>query len=444
MALDNLLDPVSDSAPCGPDLEQSDDQEFLDYYFEAESRLPERYFIPGSAEDGREDRLFDPRSVDLGAERAAIAALLARSRDLRLLSLLARFQILAGKLGDFASSLEDMAALLGQWPDELHPTVNRGAADRRGAIEALNSQPSVVMALVHLPLLPGSHLTLRAHMVASGKASPRLSEAELPGSDVLAPLRADSSQRVLTATNDQLSRAADALFRMHRLAQSHPEARFTPELGAVRTAIAEMQALIAAARPELRPWAETAMPELSATPDPQQLTAPAPASAPQPPPPAAAPQIPDRATAAAALDAVQLWLACNEPSSPVVLLVEQARLLVGASLVEAIEVLMPDRAGAAVLNIGHGSGFSLQMDRLKTLSRSGLEGAVDGRKPPTALPAITCRDEVAGYLAGVETYFSAREPASPIPLLLLKARDMLGKKFDAIMAELLVSTAKID
>lgn len=443
MALDNLLDPVSESAPCGPDLERRDDPEFLDYYFEAESRLPERYFTPGSAEDGREDRLFDPRSVDLAAERAAIAPLLARSRDLRLLSLLARFQILAGKLGDFASSLEDMAALMGQWPDELHPRVDRGAADRRSAIETLNSQPSVVMALVHLPLLPGSELTLRTHMVASGKSSPRLSETDLPDSDVLAPLRADSSQRLLAATNEQLSRAADALFRIQRLAQSHPEARFTPELGAVRTAIAEMQALIATARPELRPWSESAMPELPATPDPRQLTAPAPVAA-QPPPHAAAPQIPDRATAAAALDAVQLWLACNEPSSPAVLLVEQARLLVGASLVEAIEVLMPDRAGAAVLDIGHGSGFSLGMDRLKTLSRSGLEGAADGRKAPAALPAITCRDGVAASLAGVEAYFSMREPASPIPLLLFKARDMLGKKFDAIMAELLVSAARTD
>lgn len=65
MSAFNLLEPVSPESPCGPDLERRDDPEFIDYYFEAESRLPERYFTPGLAEDGREDRLFDPRSVDL-------------------------------------------------------------------------------------------------------------------------------------------------------------------------------------------------------------------------------------------------------------------------------------------------------------------------------------------------------------------------------------------
>ena len=35
-------------------LRRRDDPEFIDYYFEAESRLPERYFTPGLAEDGRE------------------------------------------------------------------------------------------------------------------------------------------------------------------------------------------------------------------------------------------------------------------------------------------------------------------------------------------------------------------------------------------------------
>lgn len=442
MAL-NLLEPVSESDPCGPDLERADDEAFLDYYFEAESRLPERYFIPGSTGDGREDRLFDPRSVDLGAETVAIRGLLSRSRDLRLMSIMARYQILAGKLSDFTSSLEDMAALMGQWPDDLHPRVDSGAADRRAAIEALNSQPASVMPLLHLPLLPGSDVTLRRHMVASGKAAPRMSEQELPGTNVLAALRPDAVQRPLAAVNDQLSRAADALFRIQRLAQSHPEARFTPELGAVRTAIADMQAMIAAARPELRPWSEAATPELPAEPAPEALTdtPQAPAS---PVPGGSGPAITDRATAAAALEAVQAWMARHEPSSPALLLVEQSRLLVGASLVEAMEVLMPDRAGSAILNIGHGSGFSLPMERLKTLSQSGLKDGDIGESSPIQLPPIRARADINGFLTGVEGYFTVHEPASPIPLLLLKARDMLGKRFDAIMAELLVPPGQID
>lgn len=169
MLSDDLLKPVSEQDPCGPDLERNDDPEFLDYYFDAELRLPERYFTPGQSADGHEDRLFDPRSVDLPVERTAILTLLKRSRDLRLLSLLARFQALAGRLGDFVDTIEMMAAMMRQWPDELHPRVDRGTGDRRAAIEALNTQAVVIMALQHLPLLPNTEATLRRQMVAAGK-----------------------------------------------------------------------------------------------------------------------------------------------------------------------------------------------------------------------------------------------------------------------------------
>ncbi len=62
MSDSNLRDPVSPESPGGPDLERHDDPDFLDYYFQAESRPPERYFPPGLNPDGRNDRLFDPRS----------------------------------------------------------------------------------------------------------------------------------------------------------------------------------------------------------------------------------------------------------------------------------------------------------------------------------------------------------------------------------------------
>ena len=83
MAWDWLKQPVTETEPCGPDLEKSDDPDFLDYYFEAESRLPERYFTPGVPNllGGSEDQLFDPRTVLLRGETEAITGLLQRSRD---------------------------------------------------------------------------------------------------------------------------------------------------------------------------------------------------------------------------------------------------------------------------------------------------------------------------------------------------------------------------
>lgn len=67
MKLEWLTDPVDLDPPCGPDLEKQDDAAFVDYYFEAEGRLPERYFTPGLAQDGSEDRFFDPKSIDFSS-----------------------------------------------------------------------------------------------------------------------------------------------------------------------------------------------------------------------------------------------------------------------------------------------------------------------------------------------------------------------------------------
>lgn len=433
MAALNLLEPISDDAPCGPDLERQDDDAFLDYYFEAESRLPERYFTPGLAPDGREDRQFDPKSIDIGAETAAINALLARSRDLRLLSLLARFQILSGRLEDFTSTVEDMAAMMAQWPDDLHPK----GADRRAAVDSLNSQATVVMPLLHLPLLPSSDMTLRRFMVSTGRALARASEGDLAGADLLSDLRSDANARAIGAVHDRLNRVADALHRMLRLAGAHRDTPFHPELGALRTAVADMQGMIAAARPELRPWSASAAPQ-PVLPDPAEPVADAP---PLPDAtPGAARHIPDRATAAAALDAACDWLTRSEPSSPAVMLVAQARLLVGKSLVEAIEILLPAEASGSMLRLGQGTPFTLPMERLKVLTQAGFEGQDFLPENALELPAITRRSELVASLLGVEGYFTANEPASPIPLLLVKAREMLDKRFDAIIAELLASS----
>lgn len=447
MATVNLLDPVSEDSPCGPDLEREDDPEFVEYYFDAEARLPERYFTPGAAEDGSDDRLFDPRSIDLAKEKAVIDRLLVRSRDLRLVGLLARFQILAGRLGDFADTVEDMAAMMGQWPEEVHPQVNHGAGERRAAIEALNSQPMVVMPLLHLSLVPNGEVTLRRHMVAGGKAEARRSEGDIAGSDLLGSLRSETNQRAVANVNDQLTRIADALHRIGGLAASHPVRTFSPDLGAVRAAIADMQAMIASARPDLRPWsasAATAVMDDAGTKHAAiaegvsagQVSTPPKTSA------GAIPTIPNRATAAAALEGAKAWLGRHEPSSPALVLVTQARLLVGAPLVEAIEVLMPAQAGNVVLRIGQGSSFSLPMARLKELTASGLDQNDQAAGQAVALPAISRRGDLIGHLLGVEGYFAAQEPASPIPLLLVKAREMLEKRFDAIVNELLVAVTQ--
>ena len=129
----------------------------------------------------------------------------------------------------------------------------------------------------------------------------------------------------------------------------------------------------------------------------------------------------------------------HEPSSPAVMLVAQARQLVGKPLVEALEILMPGKAGAAVLRLGQAQGFVLPIDRMRALTQTGLGDSGPDQPAAGEILPINHRGDVVATLLAVESHFSTAEPASPVPLLLSKARDMLNKRFDAIVAEMLAS-----
>lgn len=457
MAFDWLLDPVTADQPCGPDLEKTDDPDFLDYYFEAESRLPERYFTPGNPNvlGGTEDRVFDPRSVELKRETEAITGLLRRSRDLRLLSLLARFQILSGRASDFADTLEAMAALLQQRTDAVHPQIHGSASDRRGALDALSEQAMVIMPLVHLQVPPNSDVSLRQYMIATGAVQPRASEADsLPDSgNLLGSIRTQT--KAVTATHHALSRAAHALNRIAAICRGNGASAFTPDFAATLDTISDVQRMIAEALPELVLWSsqrdEAAVSDTEAL-----IPEPAADNATKPVEIAAAPiretavQIPDHASASAAIAAAEQYLATQEPSSLSLLLVVQARLLVGKSIIDAIELLIPQDAGRAEVTLGQGggqgsgqgSGFTLDMSRLKTLAqaaeKSAAPKATDSIDVAATKPMmITDRNQLAGCLRAVEEFYLKNEPASPIPVLLGGARNMLTKTFHAILGEIM-------
>lgn len=456
MAQDWLLDPVTDDQPCGPDLERDDDPDFLDYYYEAESRLPERYFVPGNPNmpGGAEDRLFDPRTVALKQETEAITALLHRSRDLRLLTLLARFQILAAKPDAFADTIEDVARLLSERPTDVHPQMARSVSERRGALDALAEQASVVMPLIHLQVPANAQVSLRHYMVATGAVPPRIGETDAPPdlAAILGVIRAPAHLAAVTRLHADLTRAAHGLVRIAALCKAGGTTAFNPDFTAVLETITDVQRMIREALPDLALWSD--QPDLLPTPDPAPAEAvadddaPAKETAPEtrPAPLAVLPigdvRIPDHAAASAAISAAERYLVAHEPSSLSLLLVTQARLLVGKSIVEALELLMPEQAGRAELTLGNGPGFTLDMARLKMLSQAAApenqrKNADSIDLAATKPPAINDRNELAGYLRAVEDFYLRHEPASPVPVLLGGARQMLAKTFHTILAEIL-------
>src|ERR1700739_2699026 len=115
----SLTQPLAADDPCGPDLDAIGDVQYLNFFAAAESLLPMSYFevVNANGERGR----FDPKAIDIAGQFAAAQPLLARTRDLRLTMLLAKFSILNRDLDGFLSCLKATTLLLREQWEAVHP-----------------------------------------------------------------------------------------------------------------------------------------------------------------------------------------------------------------------------------------------------------------------------------------------------------------------------------
>ena len=162
------LPPVSEAAPCGPDLDAEGDAEYMNFMAATEGQLPAAYFS------------FDRKSVDLPAAIASGEKLLARSHDVRLLVLVAKLAILDRDIGAFARWLAIATRLLADHWDDVHPRAEGGDFTARVAqLSTLNDLPVVVLPLQYAPLAETQRdgvLNFRAQLLALGEVGARDSE----------------------------------------------------------------------------------------------------------------------------------------------------------------------------------------------------------------------------------------------------------------------------
>lgn len=458
MRPDDLIKPVTPDAPCGEDLLAADDPDFVDYYFNVEDRFPTSYFnvVRGT--------LFDPKTIDAKAEAAQIESLLKRSRDLRLLGIDAKFQALSGRFKGFVDAVTGMAALLEAYPNEVHPV---DPLDRRNAIEELNAMATIVSPLEYMPLFNDKRIgdvVFRPYATGSGKITPR--EGEEPGnaSAVTGALGSAENAKLVDTLFQQLTSLQAALKTMTAACLAGPQPT-SPKFDRIEQRLRDLVDMVLIARPDLGGSSGPAVEVEGAAASGGAAVSSTGFTI------LATPQaVPDHRSALRQLQTVERYFVANEPSSLALLLVVQARLLVGRPLVEALDALMESSAGYAKVDLGNDTGFSLSMTRLRELSdqanipateagpdaaedegesartdadgeaeNEGEAAAVDSpAPPPPSNPAeVLSRDHAGMVLKQVEEFFQIREPASPIPILLFKARNMLSKDFHALVRELI-------
>ena len=409
------LAPISADAPCGPDLDAAGDGEFMNFLAAAEGRLPSSYFA------------FDRKTVDFADTLAGGRKLLERTLDLRLTILLAKLAILDRDLRGFAFWLAETARLIADYWDEVHPRGEDGDfAVRMAQLATLNDGPVVILPLQYAPLAETQRdgaVTFRAQLIALGEAALREGEAA-PDSATIEKilLNADLDRLKQTLAAIQAIKAAVAGIRSVSLEKASFEQ--APAFEALEPLAERMAAFVQAAVARRDP--SVAPPEAPAPEAGQAESGEEAAAAPG--------DFASLAEVDAALAGALGYFARSEPSSAAVLLIGQARQLLGKNIYEVMKVLAPNHADQARVFVGAEPAFSVP------ISGVGPTAEPVDPAPAPAEPAAS-RAAALALIDGVAAHFRKVEPSSPVPFLLDRAKSLASRDFLGLLKELLSEEA---
>jgi type VI secretion system protein ImpA len=414
-AVAELCVPLSETNPCGPDLDLSGDAEYLNFFAQTEGMLPSVFF---STEDGKP---FDRASVDLPRQIEAIAPLWERSRDLRLLVIRARLTILNRDLAGFAVSIAAIAEWLDNFGDDVHPRAADGDLGARVAALGSLELPTVVFPLQYAPLCEGRRIgavTYRSWMIASGDVKPRANEQKHP-SATLADAIADAPADVLAATRKHVAMLKTSLARIRNVFMMQDVSLGLENLPAL---VDKIQLLVDPQAALSEETAAAAEHDIAPAGD-------APASL---------------ADAQQALAAIAEYYSRSEPSSPTLPLVRQAHQLIGKSFFEVMSILVPTQMDKAAFQIGADQFFELPVGKLSKLPEAepAPEDSPSSSRPDGSPQyRVASRPQAIALLEQVQRFFRHAEPSSPVPMLCDRARALAERDFMAVLKEVLPKSA---
>lgn len=318
-----LLAAVSDTSPCGEDLEY--DSDFLQLERDALGR-PERSM--GDAIQAAEPPEW--RQLE-----QACHALLQRSKDLRITHYLLQSRLALRGVEGLADSLELILELLSRYWPEIHPQLD--ADDDNDPTVRINTLSGLTcetnLGLLRNAVLVRSrvfgNITLRAALNAAGlhpASSESLSIEELGGA------LQDADSESLQFTHEALSRALQSLNAIERLVSEQVGSAQGVDLSALqqplKLALQVLGDSPAAAGTEASPAGAAGEEPM------QQASAPVAARA--------SGEIVNRDDVLRSLERILTYYARHEPSSPLPVLLNRARSLVNADFATIVRNLIPD------------------------------------------------------------------------------------------------------
>lgn len=475
-----LTTPLSEEEPCGPDLEMLGDPDHMRFTARIEAFLPKTFAS------------FDRATIDFPAEFETLKTLLARSRDLRLLTTLAKLLILNRDFAGYVAVFKTVETLVDvAWPSLVPSLLDGDAVLRIVTLQTLDDMPDSVMPLQAAPLFETRRfgkVSFRSHLLANGLVQAREAQNEgeegekAPSASALKTALTDVELPVLMATRALAIDLQGSVRRIEALVNEKSgqadALRFERLPPLVQDMVVFLDKAVGERDPSLTLLTAGPVAATDAGTDDE---------------PAAEVPTQDVGTvgttmqAQAALAAAADYFSRFEPSSPILMLIAQVQALVGRSFYETMQALMPERSAVARLRVGLEPAIELPLERLSALivttsdqneeqgevasaseetaaeeeaaSSDGEEapaeeaGPGDGGEdaiaeppppvaPPKMLPATQRfeapdRRAAMALLRQVAVHFRRAEPSSSIPLLLDRAEGIQGKDFFSLLRDLL-------
>lgn len=430
--LATLTAPVSEEDPCGPDLELAGDADYMNFVTRAEGLLPASYF---QAEKPK---------ITLTDEFAEAKPVLAKTRDVRLLTLLAKLAILSRDADTFVVCVGGLHTLLGERWDDVHPRGEGGDFGiRMAAIETLDDLTPIVLPLQYLPLATHRRygpISQRSYMIATGEVKAREGEEAID----LSTLDKSMMEVELPALIESRSR-----FAALRAAVVGIQKACLDHVGAGAVALQRLPALIDKTAALLEGVIRNRDPSLAVTAD-ESAAGDGSQAAGDSGAAAAVSTIPGGAVITSAdvrdaLAAVVEYFGRQEPSNPALLLVRQAQQLMGKSFLDAMRVLVPTHVDKAVITIGKDQVFDLPVEKLSAFAAipDGLQTESSPPADGVAVPKLTARTraDAVRLLDQIAAYYRVAEPSSPVPFLTDRARSMTERDFLSLLKDILPKAA---
>jgi type VI secretion system protein ImpA len=418
---------VTEDDPCGPDLDLGGDTDFMNFIAATEGLLPASYYA------------FNRASIDFSATLQAAGKLLKRTLDLRLLVLMAKLAILNRDVVGFAQRIGNVAWLVKEHWEGANP---RGEGDdysgRIAQLATLEDNAVVLLPLQHAPLLETNRegaLSYRDQLLASGAVQPRsVTLYDLRGQKQTTEpekfMPAKSIDRVLSDVEiarlvgavEMLTSISASILTINAATTEHVGYENAVALPKLAKLVSDMTGFLRAALvrrdPSLAP--PPAAP-IGATTEAASAAAAAPAA------------FASRAEVDAALASAFGYFAASEPTSPALLLIRQAREMLGKNLYEVMKLLAPPHADAARVFVGPDGAFTVPVKSLSNAPSAAIESA-------PAEPAAS-RAAAIALIDAVAAHMQKAEPSSPVPYLLDRARNLATRDFLSLLQDLLSDEA---